>query len=136
MRAHRATYTDRQVSDQAPSRKSVFWFYNSPVSPAPGMAIIAYLGPAYIPRTHGNAQNTLVNFLRSSHENIDEYRKRHKEKTFVVYQDVVLNSAMYESSPPRNRQQVADLKHRERKERGLSDRKISKSFNCAQISNY
>lgn len=54
LRAHRGTYVS-QNSSGPPSKKSVFWFWNSEHSPAPGMAIISYLGPAFTPRPHGNS---------------------------------------------------------------------------------
>lgn len=133
LRAHRATYTDKAANFQEPSKKSVFWFWNSPDSPAPGIAIVSYLGPAYSPRSHGNAKDTHVPYTRSAHQSIDIYRKRHSENTRALFQEQMLQSDIDEFSPPRNRQQIADAQHRERKECGLADKRNIKSFNCAQV---
>ena len=118
LRAHRATYIS-QGSNQVPSRKSVFWFWNSDHSPAPGMAIVGYLGPSYESRPHGNAKRFLVPYNRSSHESISSYGKRHHESTWNVYKEEMFRAEDLNSTTPRSRQQVANAKHRERKACGI-----------------
>ena len=131
LRAHRVTYTSKVSSSCEPTRKSVFWFWNGPHSPAPGLAIVSYLGPPYEPRVHGNAKNTVVPYQRSSHSSLESFGKRYKERTFNVYQEDLLRADLEDSTPPRSRQQVADAKYRERKACGASD--CSKSVNSAQV---
>ena len=46
LRTHRATYSTKVASNPELSRKSIFWFWNAPLSPAPGFAIVSYLKPA------------------------------------------------------------------------------------------
>ena len=130
LRAHRATYTASH-SENIPSRKSVFWFWNSSASPCPGMALVAYLGPAYEMRPHGNAKKTLVPYQRSAHESIAMFGHRHKENTSLLYQEQTLLAASEDFTPPRNRQQVADAKHRERKASGVAN--VHRSSNFAQV---
>ena len=130
-RSHRATYSATVSSSSELTRKSVFWFWNTDRSPAPGLAIVSYLGPAYEPRVHGNAKHTLVPYQRTSHSSINLYGRRHKERTLHVYQDEVIR-ADSENSSPRCRQQVAAAKFRNRQLYGLTD--SSKTFNCAQVN--
>lgn len=98
LRAHRATYIS-QGSHDVPSRKSVVWFWNSELSPAPGMAVVAYLGPAYTPRPHGNSKHTSAPYQRAPHESIASYSHRHQESTLSVYKHKI---------PPHDRQQEAN----------------------------
>ena len=79
LRVHRGTYVSQGFSGP-PSKKSVFWFWNSEHSPAPGMAIISYLGPAFTPRPHGNSKHTLVPYQRTSHESISIIRPSPQRK--------------------------------------------------------
>ena len=61
LRAHRAIYIS-QGSYDISSKKLGCWFWNSEFSPAPGMSIVAYLGPPYTPRPHGNSKHSFVPF--------------------------------------------------------------------------
>ena len=72
LRTDRATYYCTISSSSERSRKSVFWFWNADQSPAPGLAIVAYLGP-YEPRRHGNALHTQVPYQRFSHSRLETF---------------------------------------------------------------
>ena len=56
LRTHRATYSTKVSAPAEFSRNSVFWFWNTPLSPSPGFAVISYLWPPYEPKPHGNAK--------------------------------------------------------------------------------
>ena len=131
LRAHRATYSTKVTSSPELSRKSVYWFWNTSLSPAPGLAVVSYLGPPYEPRQHGNAKHTSVPYTRQSHSTIDSFRKRHKEKSTSVFQDKVMRAHALKTTPPRAVQQVCDAQYREIKASGLSD--CSRHFNAAEV---
>ena len=132
LRAHRANYTYKRLND-IPSRKCVFWFWNSEFSPAPGFVIVSYLGPPYSPRPHGNAKKSFAPYDRASHEAIAALGQRHQEKTLNVYADEMLLADSKNTTPPRNRQQVASAQHRMRKMYGIARSSINSS-NFATVS--
>ena len=119
LRAHRATYQANNP-DGIPSRKLVCWFWNSDFSPAPGMAIVAYLGPAYTPRPHGNSKHTSSTYERVSHESIASYGRK-KKSTMSDFKNETFCAEENNRTPPRNRQQIANAKYYQRKTSGISD---------------
>lgn len=80
---------------------------------------------------HGNAKHTFQSYIRSSHEEIEHFGRRHKEQTSKVFQEETMIAAFDDLTPPRNRQQVADAKYRERKACGVAD--VCRTANFAQV---
>ena len=119
LRAHCANYTSKGSHD-IPSRKCVFWFWNSEFSPAPGFAIVSYLGAAYSSRPHGNAKKTVSPYERASHTIIAGYGHRHQETTLNVDKDEMLKADLDNTTPLHNKQQVASAQHRKRKMYGIA----------------
>ena len=133
LRTHRATYLTNVSASAELSRKSVFWFWNTPLSPAQGFAVISYLGPPYEPKPHGNAKHTLVPYTRPAHSTIESFGQRYKEKPINVFQECVMRADALKASPPRAFQQVCDAQHRARIAYGLAD--SSKNINAAEVCN-
>ena len=87
------------------------FFFNAPLSPFPGYAVVGYFGSAYKSSSHGNARNTTTPYMSSSDQTIAAMMENHKNTAGKTYR-ALLNT----SSPPRSRQQVADAQYRRRKE--------------------
>lgn len=136
LRAHRGTFSMKPIGNELPSRKSHFWFWNGSSSPAPGLAIVAYLGPPNMPHPHGNACRNFAVYQRTSHSSIEIYGKHHTERTLDIYQNQVLQAAQTESTPPRNRQQVAYSKFHHRKLCGITEPSVfaGKLGNSAEVT--